>query len=72
MTEIEIMLLCLIVTTFAWLMYTMAKLGKLEQEIKDLKMKIFSEKEKMKSENEKWERDIFLDAWINKQIRGKL
>ena len=62
MTEIEIMLLSLIATTFTWLCYSVAKLGKLEKEIKDLKMKEFSENEKLKSENEKWERDIFLDA----------
>lgn len=63
MTEIEILLLCLIVTTFAWLCYAMAKLGKLEREIKDIKMKMFSEKEKMKRRREAWERDTFLDAW---------
>ena len=48
MTEIEILLLSLVVTSFAWLCYLMAKLGKLEREIKDIKMKIFSENEKMK------------------------
>lgn len=63
MTDIEIMLMCLIATTFAWLCYAMAKLGKLEQEIKDLKMKIFSENEKMKRRREAWEKDTFLDAW---------
>lgn len=63
MTEIEIMLLCLIATTFAWLIYAIAKLGKLEREIKDLKIKIFSEKEKMKRRREAWEKDTFLDVW---------
>lgn len=63
MTEIEILLLCLIVTTFAWLIYAIAKLGKLEREIKDLKIKIFSENEKMKRRREAWEKDTFLDAW---------
>ena len=48
MTDIEILLLSLVVTTFAWLCYAMAKLGKLEREIKDIKMKIFSEYERLK------------------------
>ena len=39
MTEIEILLLSLVVTTFAWLCYLMAKLGKLEREIKEIKYK---------------------------------
>lgn len=51
MTEIEIMLLSLTATAFAWLWYAMAKLGRLEQEIKDVKMKIFSENERLKCKN---------------------
>ena len=56
MTEIEIMLMCLIATTFAWLCYAIAKLGRLEREVKDIKMKMFSEKEKMKRRHEAWEK----------------
>lgn len=39
MTEIEILLLSLAVTSFAWLCYLMAKLGNLEREIKEIKYK---------------------------------
>lgn len=40
MTDIEILLLSLLVTTFAWLIYAMAKLGRLEREVKDRVQKI--------------------------------
>lgn len=39
MKEIEILLLSLVVTSFAWLCYLMAKLGNLEREIKEIKYK---------------------------------
>ena len=37
MTDIEILLLSLVVTTFTWLCYLMGKLGNLEREIKEIK-----------------------------------